>query len=150
MFQEPGARPWVSPARSAARQPQPPPHTHLLRSRRLPGAAPAHHSRQPRARPTRCQNARYWAQQRRAERHTYSRGLVGCVCRRSELSAPPPQLRQDWNCAKAGVVPASGPFMLPQQRQPAWYVWEIEIAPELRNTQAPEPPSLGCCSGLNL
>lgn len=29
-------------------------------------------------------------------------------------SAPPPWLRQDWRCAKAGAVRASGPFMGPQ------------------------------------
>lgn len=60
------------------------------------------------------------------------------------LGAPPPELRQGWSYAKAGAVLASGPFMLPQQPQPAKYLWEIEIVPEPRWVQAPEPSSLGC------
>lgn len=60
------------------------------------------------------------------------------------LGAPPPELRQDWSYAKARAVLASGPFRLPQQPQLAKYLWEIEIAPEPRWVQAPEPSSLGC------
>lgn len=117
-FQEPGARPRVSPARSAARPPQPPaahspppqPPTSGCRTRApLPPA---------RARPARRQSARYWAQQRRAERRTQSRRLVGCACRRSETgrsapaAAPRLELRQSLSCVwalhAATATPACG------------------------------------------
>lgn len=63
---------------------------------------------------------------------------VSAVAQRS--SAPPPQLRQDWSCAKAGAVRLSGFFVLPQLLSLVGYLCEIQIAPALRQVQELDPP----------